>query len=55
MTPDERRRRLIGRLILTGVLVAGAAGGLLAVRAGKRLAQQRKARVGSAGTTAPPR
>jgi hypothetical protein len=40
-----RRTRLLGRLFITAVLLAGALGGWLAVRSGKRLAEERKARM----------
>ena len=51
MPPDgpgprpSRRARLAGRLFITGILLAGVVGGLLAVRHGKRLAEERKARM----------
>jgi hypothetical protein len=49
---SPRRARLAGRLFITGVLLAGVLGGLWAVRSGKRLAEERKARMRPA-TTAP--
>jgi hypothetical protein len=49
---SPRRARLAGRLFITGVLLAGGLGGLWAVRSGKRLAEERKARMRPA-TTAP--
>ena len=42
---SSRRSRLGGRLFITGVLLAGVLGGWLAVREGKRLAEERKARM----------
>jgi hypothetical protein len=47
--PDERRRRLMGRVIVTGVLVGGLATGLWVVWAGKRMADLRRARVTGGG------
>jgi hypothetical protein len=51
--PDERRRRLMGRVIVTGVLVGGLATGLWVVWAGKRMADLRRARLN--GGAAPAR
>jgi hypothetical protein len=42
---SSRRSRLRGRLFITGVLLAGVVGGWLAVQQGKRLAEERKARL----------
>ena len=42
---SPRRSRLAGRLFITGVLLAGVVGGWLAVRHGKQLAEERKARM----------
>jgi hypothetical protein len=44
--PRPRRSRLPGRLFITGVLLAGVLGGWWVVSAGKRLADERKVRVG---------
>jgi hypothetical protein len=49
---SSRQSRLAGRLFITAVLLAGVLGGLWAVRSGKRLAEERKARMHPA-TTAP--
>ena len=43
--PDQARARLRGRLFITGVLLAGLLGGWWAVSAGKRMAEERKARL----------
>ena len=49
---DQARARLRGRLFVTGVLLAGVLGGWWAVSAGKRMAEERKARLRPAGPPA---
>lgn len=47
-----RRSRLLGRILVTTTLVGGLLGGWWALSEGKRLAQERKARVHAPGPAA---